>query len=794
MSDVVEAPSFLQHGGVMGALMRQTDWSRSVLGPAAQWPQSLKTAVSLLLRARQPMFIGWGKDFISIYNDGYVPICGAKHPRALGRPMSEVWAEIWTELLPLNEAVMRGESLWFENKPFDLGSRAEHGKSYFSFSYTPLLDDAGEVAGIFCSAIETTSTIRLESARNEQILRQRRMFEQAPGFICTLHGPDHVFDFVNAAYERLFDRTGFVGKSVREVFPELVGQGYFEQLDHVYRTGERYVAATVPARLRQPDPSPQHDQERTLLLSFVYAPIYDEDGHITGIFCEGQDVTESHAAQQALREKEEQLRLATEAAEVGLWDLDMNRGEMFWPPRVKAMFGISPDKPVTMADFYGNLHPEDRERVTSAFAAAADPRRRALYDVEYRTVGAEDGVVRWVAAKGRALFGPDGQCVRLIGTAIDITSRKAVEEALRESDRHKDDFIATLAHELRNPLAPLSNGLHVLRVQGGAPIPSSRVLDMMQRQLGNLVRLVDDLLEISRISRGTLELRAAPLQLADAVAAACEASDPLMRERRHDFVADAVDRSLWVHGDLVRLTQLLSNLLNNAAHYTPVGGKVRVQVEAAGPAAVIRVIDTGQGFRDEDRERLFEMFARGDGSGGLGIGLALGRRLAQMHGGTLTAESPGPGRGAVFTATLPLCAAPGASEGPPSPEQLRTPAALRVLVVDDNADAGDSLELLLRELGAQVTVARSGTEALATFERVEPAVVLLDVGMPQMDGYEVARRLRTRFSSHRFSIVGLTGWGQERDRELGRKAGFDHHLVKPAGMDALQAVLRAAAS
>lgn len=775
----------------MGALMREADWSRTSLGAPAGWPQSLKTAVSLLLRARQPMFIGWGQEFISFYNDGYVPICGTKHPAALGRPMAEVWAEIWDELLPLNEAVMRGESLWFENRPFDLGGRAEGGKSYFSFSYTPLLDDGGAVAGLFCSAVETTRTIRLENAHKEQILRQRRLFEQAPGFICTLHGPDHVFDFVNAAYERLFDRAEFVGKPVREVFPELAGQGFLERLDHVYRTGERYVAGAMPARLRQPEKA--GEEERTLLLSFVYAPIHDEDGRITGIFCEGQDVTEWHAVQQALAEKEEQLRLATEAAEVGLWDVDMVKDEMFWPPRVKAMFGIAPDAPVSMADFYANLHPEDRERVAGAFAAAADPQVRALYDVEFRTVARQDGVVRWVAAKGRAIFDADGRCLRVIGTAIDITARKAVEEALRESDRHKDDFIATLAHELRNPLAPLSNGLHVLRARGTAHEASPRVLDMMQRQLANLVRLVDDLLEISRISRGTLELRAAPLQLADAVAAACEASEPLMRERRHDFVAEVVDRSLWVHGDLVRLTQLLSNLLNNAAHYTPAGGKVRVKVETIGPSAVVRVIDTGQGFRPEERERLFEMFARGDGSGGLGIGLALGRRLAQMHGGSLTAESAGPGLGSVFAATLPLCEAPNAADSASARGDAGTPQALQVLVVDDNADAGDSLELLLRGLGARVEVARSGTEALATFERVKPALVLLDIGMPQMDGYEVARHLRSRFADHRFSIVGLTGWGQERDRELGREAGFDHHLVKPADIGALQDVLRAAA-
>jgi len=243
-------------------------------------------------------------------------------------------------------------------------------------------------------------------------------------------------------------------------------------------------------------------------------------------------------------------------------------------------------------------------------------------------------------------------------------------------------------------------------------------------------------------------------------------------------------------GDTVRLAQVVSNLLNNAARYTDPGGQVSLEVEAQGGQAVLRVGDNGRGFAPADRERIFGLFARGEGSSGLGIGLALGRKLAQMHGGSLDAESAGPGRGAVFTMRLPLADSPV----PAAPADAAVDAglqALRVLVVDDNVDAADSLQLLLHELGAQVVVARSGPEALEQFERLEPAAVLLDIGMPGMDGYEVARRLRTRFAGRRFAIVGLSGWGQERDRALGREAGFDHHLVKPADLGALRELLDA---
>jgi CheY-like chemotaxis protein len=276
--------------------------------------------------------------------------------------------------------------------------------------------------------------------------------------------------------------------------------------------------------------------------------------------------------------------------------------------------------------------------------------------------------------------------------------------------------------------------------------------------------------------------------VADFVAAAREACEPLLRERNHELTVQLPPQPLWVMGDAVRLAQVVSNLLNNAGRYTEPGGRVRIEVEAQGAHAVLRVSDTGRGFAAPDRERIFGLFARGEGSGGLGIGLALGRRLAQMHGGALEGDSEGPGRGAVFTLRLPLAQSPVLPADPAKPADAGL-RALRVLVVDDNADAADTLQLLLSELGAQVSVARSGTDALAQFALLHPSVVLLDIGMPGMDGYEVARRLRKQFADSRFAIVGLSGWGQARDRVLGREAGFDHHLVKPAELGALRALL-----
>ena len=440
-SGAVSLP-FLAGGGAVGALMRAHDWSTSPLGPPELWPQSLRSVVGLLLNSMFPMFVAWGPELGFLYNDAYAEILGAKHPAALGARFHDIWSEIWSDISPLIDSAMSGEATYREDLPLVMNRRGYDEQTWFTFSYSPVRDEAGEVSGLFCAVAETTGRILAARRLAEEKQSQQRLFEQAPGFICTLVGPEHEYEFVNEAYGQLFGVRDFVGKRVRDVFPELEGQGYFEMLDHTYATGERQVARHMPARLE--DPITGAVSER--LLDFVYAPILDDAGHVSGIFCEGFDVTEVHRASEALAKSEEQLRLATEAAEVGLWDVDVLTDTLFWPPLVKAMFGISADVPVSMADFYAGLHPDDRKHVGAAFAAAMDPGERALYDVEYRTVGKEDGQLRWVAAKGRGLFDEAGRCVRVIGTALDISTRKQAEE-------HTRLLINELNHRVKNTLA-----------------------------------------------------------------------------------------------------------------------------------------------------------------------------------------------------------------------------------------------------------------------------------------------------------------------------------------------------
>ena len=387
----------------------------------------------------------------------------------------------------------------------------------------------------------------------------------------------------------------------------------------------------------------------------------------------------------------------------------------------------------------------------------------------------------------------------------DISKSVMAREALREADSRKDEFLATLAHELRNPLAPLRNALHLMRLTGAADDGSgmAKVHEVMERQVNHLTRLVDDLLEVSRITRGALELRRERVDLASILRNAVETSEPLIRAAGHRLDVSLPGETLSVEGDPVRLAQILSNLLNNAARYTPHGGTIAIsaaresQGEGEGEGktmtAAITVRDNGRGIAKEALSRIFEMFNREvrpdtNGEGGLGIGLTLSRRLAEMHGGTIDAHSEGPGRGSKFIVRLPLIS--GAPEVI-APRQPR-PGALspmRILVVDDNRDAAETLGMLLTELGAEVQVAHDGRSALDAFAAAPPAAVLLDIGMPGMDGYEVARTLRARYPDRRATLVALTGWGQEEDRRLAREAGFDHHLVKPAEIDALEALL-----
>lgn len=377
-----------------------------------------------------------------------------------------------------------------------------------------------------------------------------------------------------------------------------------------------------------------------------------------------------------------------------------------------------------------------------------------------------------------------------------LAERIKSEQALRTADRRKDEFLATLGHELRNPLAPILNSLEIMKLAGAFDDSrSQQACAVMERQIHHLNRLVDDLLEVSRITRGIIEVKKEPLDLAAILKAAIETSRPVLDNMRHELKVELADDAMCVGGDPVRLTQVFANLLNNAAKYTNHGGRITISSHTEGKQAIISVKDNGIGIAPAVLPQVFDMFMQVDRStrrsqGGLGIGLTLVRSLVAMHGGSVEARSDGPGLGSEFIVRLPMMVAPSLTQL--ENRRLEPLPARRILIVDDSRDGGESLAMLLRVLGADVALAHSGRTALESVESFKPDVVLLDIGMPGMDGYEVARRIRANPASRHISLIALTGWGQDEDRKRSVAAGFNHHLVKPADIEQLRQLLSVA--
>ena len=494
----------------------------------------------------------------------------------------------------------------------------------------------------------------------------------------------------------------------------------------------------------------------------------------------------------ALRESEGRLKALFSNAAVGIAELTADGRFALVNDSLCRLLGESRENLLSLP-LAAIAHEEDREDVARLMPRLAAGEMETF--VGERRFVRHDGETIWLKLALSPAKEAEGGGMRGAAVIEDVTERKHAEDDLREADRRKDEFLATLAHELRNPLAPIRNSLHIFRMAGVQDPAVNRVVEMMERQVAHMVRMVDDLLEISRISRGKIELRKERVELAQALRSAVDTSLPLVEAARHRLSVQVPQESLVLDADPVRLAQVFANLINNSAKYTREGGEISVDVGVEAGMAVVRVKDNGEGIPPAMLERVFHMFTQlntgARAHGGLGIGLTLARTLVHLHGGTIEARSGGVGRGSEFVVRLPLAAAAPRAEtpAPSAAAALPTGRLARVLVVDDNHDAADSLGMLLRLLGAEVMVVHDGRSALAAMKSFKPAVVLLDLGMPEMNGLEVARRMREDPESRRATLVALTGWGQREDRHRTREAGFDYHLVKPADMGMLQSIL-----
>ena len=528
------------------------------------------------------------------------------------------------------------------------------------------------------------------------------------------------------------------------------------------------------------------------------SPLRNPAGEIVGALAISIDISDRKRMEVALRESEQRLLQFGRAASAVIWTRDAATLQFeYVSPAFEKIYGralgeILPGD--NLQNWAALLHPEDRER---AVASIERVRHGEMVTFEHR-VRRPDGTIRWLRDVDFPIRDASGRVVRIGGIGEDVTALKDAQEALQRADRRKDEFLATLAHELRNPLAPLRNGIELARLAGRDDPVLGRVLEMMDRQLRHLVRLVDDLLDVGRISAGKIQLEFAPVDLAQVLRRSLESVQSLLDRHRHRLTLDLPEQAIEVDADLDRLTQVFTNLLSNAAKYTPPGGRIRLSLEATADEARVRVEDDGIGIPADDLRNVFELFSQvrahqGQTQGGLGIGLALVHRLVTMHGGSVEADSAGPGRGSRFTVRVPRLRRPTLPQAAPAPA---TPplSRLRILVVDDNLDAAASLAELLCLQGQDCSTAHDGFAALELVRRIQPQLVILDLGMPGMDGIETAHRIRELPDIALPRLAALTGWGQDRDRARTRDAHFDWHLVKPVDQDRLLEVLIACAA
>jgi PAS domain S-box-containing protein len=822
MADILRTTAGLGGESEVRRLLREYDWSTSPLGPPDGWPPELATAVSMTFSSAFPMFIAWGPELRLLYNDAYATILGAKHPAAFGAPFQQVWAEIWPDLVPIVDRALSNKSAYFEDLPLTMERHGFREQTWFTFSYSPLHDGQGRVAGLYCTVIETTTRVQAERRAAFELtladaLRPLACADDAIRKGCTLLGlelgmarvlygeADDGLDTLSVA--RDWNRPGIASVtghtfSIEAFGPEFGRAGRAGEILHVtdVRTDPRaaarqgmYLALDIHACLAVP--LRRNGRLHAFLVLGLDRPHAWTDAEIAlarGTAERIRTAVDLARAQTTLREERDRSQTILDTIAEGFMLFDRD-----WTVLQMNAEGLRIAH-LTAADVVGRNHwdvwPE------SIDTDAGRMYRRVMRDrvagaAEYRQRLA-DGAEVWCEV--RAYPTADGG---LVSFFRDITERKASEDRLHAADRRKDEFLAMLAHELRNPLAPISAAADLLRI---GRLDEARVRQssaIIGRQVRHMTSLVDDLLDVSRVTRGLVTLARAPVAARTIVDEAIEQVRPMFEARRQHLAVDIADPDATVLGDKARLVQVLANLLNNAAKYTPEDRRIDVAatVDAARGRLLLTVRDEGIGMEPELTAHVFDLFTQAQRSvdraqGGLGLGLALVKNLVELHGGRVACTSPGLGQGSTFEVALPLmeAAAPQASSAAatgPAGAAAGGGRPLRVLVVDDNVDAAATLGMLLEACGYLVDVEHDSHRALERARQRRPDVALLDIGLPDMDGNELARRLRADAQTGAVVLVAVTGYGQEQDRRAAFEAGFDHHLVKPVDMDELATLL-----
>jgi PAS domain S-box-containing protein len=821
----------LRHGGEMAALVRELDWSKTPLGPPETWSAGLRTTVGILLHSRHPMFLWWGPELVQIYNDAYRPSLGiGKHPQALGQRGRDCWQEIWPIIWPqIDDVMARAQPSWNEDALVPIYRNGRIEEVYWTYGYSPVFDDHGGIGGTLVVCTETTARVVADRRRralrelNEHTARITELAELAPRMVERFAG--YPSDLPFAAVLEVARSTGAVARRWATGLPAEVLAGLEAAVAPHLDDRPRVIEPDLPGGQRLPGgvwpepatrvfamPLAATRRDAAAFAVFGISPrLPFDDGYREFLIQLGD-----HFANAAARIEAWRVRAIVEGERNNLLlQAPVATAVLTGPEHVFQLANPLYLKIVGRTELVGKAY-------RAAFPELAATEVPGILDRVYQTGVpfqsseilvpldrsghglAEDAYFKFSLEPMRD---GDGEVYGMLAIAVDITEqvqarrtlekthaeREALLAELQAASRTKDEFLAMLGHELRNPLSPIVTALELLQLSDPA---HAEQLSLVERQVQHMVRLVDDLLDVSRITRGQLELVRAPVEIATVVARALETASIAIRGSEHTLVVDVPARGLVVDGDVTRLAQVVANLLTNAAKYTPPGGRIWVDAHREAGAAVIRVRDSGVGIAPEMLDHIFDLFAQvpqdlARSQGGLGLGLAIVKTLTEKHGGTVSARSPGRGGGSELTVRLPLLTgdpageAPGPAAAPPPVPGPSVRPGRRILIVDDNADAASILAETLSHLGHDVVVAHDGPSALRVAAAQPPEIALLDIGLPEMDGYELATRIRTAPGIAGIRLIALTGYGQASDRQRSSDAGFDAHLVKPVSLATL---------
>jgi signal transduction histidine kinase/ActR/RegA family two-component response regulator len=817
-------PSPFAGGGTAGAEIAAVTWHDHPLGDPAHWPPQLVSMLATVLASPQPMFLAWGADLHFFFNDGYRPLLGARADGAQGRRFRDLWAAEWPDLEPVVARAIVGEGVKYEEWPLRVMRNGYAEDTWWTYSYMPLLDAVGAVVGMWCVTNEATAQVLGRAAAAAERRRQQRLVEQMPGFVAVLTGPDHVYDYVNDAYRAISGERDFVGHSVREVFPELEGQGFYELLDRVYATGERYVATGLPISLRG-DAAERY-------VDLLYEPIVDDDGTVTGIFVGGYDATEAYRTLAALGESEERLRLLTATLEarveertqalkdsmdftrlalsavggVGVWTFDVASDRFTCDANIARLYDIDPVEAaagIARTRFLANVHDDDRASLAVTMQGGlVNP---GDLELEYRIVH-RDGSVRWVLSRGHSYFDENGRPVRRTGVGVDMTRQREMEEQLRQAQKMEavGQLTGGIAHDFNNLLQGITGSLEVVqrRIGRGQYDSLERFIDGATTAANRAAALTHRLLAFSR--RQPLDPK--PVHANNLVASMEELFRRTIGEQVELRLALAT--GLWTtRCDPNQLENAILNLVINARDAMPDGGVLTIETANAqiddgfaarqhgvtpGAYVCLSVSDTGTGMSADTIAKAFEPFFTTKPIGqGTGLGLSMIYGFARQSEGHARIISE-LGQGTIFKLYLPRHGGEAEEDAPAAgPGELpATDKGEVVLVVEDEGIVRSLIVEELAELGYDAVEAIDGPAGLAILQsdrRID--LLITDIGLPGLNGRQLADAARERRPD--LKILFMTGYAENAALASGFLEPGMAMITKPFAMAALATRIRA---